>query len=420
MTREEAQQHFWHTCARDMCKQALEQVDQYYRQHRDRLAEELAATFVDFFRQVRQMQDARQKKIVSYLCCSMLYIALLQEKPVWRLDAYDKNGYNDEQECSLRFDTSWLFSPLYQTCRKLEQERKKYAGKINPCYVDTIKRRQAFAYLPYMILTARQALKQAVFSEEFSAINKESRVNIWVGEYKDLSETVYCYDVTVKDSANIKRWLEKKIEDSYFGTVLTDLDLSYGDYEGNTLSYARLNRCLLKQVNLSDTLLFGSDFSQCVINGSDFSYSQMNGAIFDDAIIKGTTFQQSCGSQTDLYHEEGTEEEMLIDILAGASFHHTQIIETDFSYSDLTGADFSGAKLEQVSFRDSSLDKTNFQEAILNGCDFRGADLSHAQLQKAVLINCQFEDADLNDARFPSGCLTSINLDEEQKRQIRS
>lgn len=417
MTREEAQQRFWQSYAQTMCKQALEQVDQYYRQHRDNLAEEFVAAFTNFFRQVRQKQDKGQKGKVSYFCCSMLYTALLRDQPAWRMDAYDKNAYNDEQECSISFDTPWLFDPLQECCRKLDQERRKYAGKINPCYIDSIKRQQAFRYIPYAILCARQALKQAVNSEEFSALHKEERVNFWVGEYKDLSETVYCYDVTVKDSAKIKRWLEKRIEDEYFGSILTDLDLSNGDYEGTTLSYARLTGSILKQVNISDALLYGSEFSKCIIQDGDFSYSQINGAIFDNAIIQGTTFQESDGSQTDLYHGEGTEE-MLIDILAGASFRQSEITQTDFSYSELKEADFTDAKLEQVSFAYAYLAEVNFQNAVLVGCDFSGADLSSAKMQNAVFTDCKFNEADLQNTCFSSGSLKEICLDELQKQQI--
>lgn len=418
MTREEVQQHFWQTYARDMCKHALKQVDQYYRQHKEELAKEFAESFIAFCRYLQQQQIAGEKREVGLICCSMLYTALLQEQQVWRFDAYDKTSYLDEQECSLKFDTSWLFRPLYETCLQLEQERKKYAGKISSSYIDTIKRRQAYYYLPYAVLIARQALKEAVWSEAFSAIKKEPIVEIRLGEYHDGSERVYCHDVTPKDSAKIKRWLEKKLRKSYFCIALTGLDLSDGDYSGITLSYTRMSNTLLHHVNLSDTLLYGTELRQCSIDGSDFSYSQISGAIFDHAIIHHTTFQHSYGSATDLYQEEGTEDEMRIDILIGASFCESQIKESNLSYSELEKVDFRGATLSDVSFRYSNLEGAIFKDAILTYCDFRGANLSRAQFPNTLLTDCQFEEANLHDASFSADYANHADFSEIQKQQI--
>lgn len=413
MTREEAKQHFWQTYAQGMCKEALRQVDQYYRQHKEYLAKEFAASFIAFCRYLRQQQEAGRKEKVGLICCSMLYTALLREEQIWRFDAYDKTEYLDEQECSQRFDTPWLFRPLYEACLQMEQERKKYAGKISSSYIDTIKRRQMYGYIPYAILLARQALKQAVCSEEFAGINKEAILEVRVGEYHDLSERVYCYDVTPNDNAATKRWLEKKLRKSYFCIALTDFDLSGGDYSDITLSYTRMSRSRLHRVNLSEALLYGTDFSQCSIADSDFSYGNISGAIFDHATIQQSTFQECYGSETDLYQEEGTEDEMLVDILPGVSFRESKIERSDFSCAELKNADFSGATICNVSFQDSNLEGAIFKDATLEQCDFYGTDLRQAQFQDAVVTGCQFEEADLENASFSDSAFSEV-----QKRQI--
>ncbi len=417
MTREEAQQHFWQTCAREMCRQALQMTDQYYRQHKDRLADEFAQVFSEFCRKIRRFQNSGRKGKIGTICCSMLYTALMQEQPAWRLDAYDDNYYFDEQECAAYFNTPWLYTPLYETCRHLQQMSKKYAGKINPGYIDSIKRRQAFKYIPYPVLVARQGLKQAVQSPEFAAIDKEETVNIRLGEYHDISEVIYCYDVSRKNNAEIRKWLEKK-HDDYFCRVLTDLDLSSGDYSGITLSYSRLTKSILRQVNLQDTVLYGTDFSLCVIEDSNFSASLLHGAIFDGAVISRTTLEDSYASQTDL-HDEDSEDQMLIDILAGASFCGSRLTEVNLSYCDLDNTDFTGATLNSVSFRYSSAAGINFQDAVLTGCDFRGTDLRDAQFQNTIITNCQFEGAYLENTCFSAGIdLDNTGLNDEQKAEV--
>jgi uncharacterized protein YjbI with pentapeptide repeats len=371
---------------------------------------------IEFFQSIRVLQEKGIKQNVNYIFCSFLYSALLQEQPVWRFDAYDENHYFDEAECTGNFDTPWLFKELREACKDLDLVRRKYAGKINSAYVDIIKRQQAYCYMVFPTLIMRQALKDAVQSAEFARLGKGNLVEFRIGEYRDISEVVSSYVDSKQDSAKMKAWLEKKFDDKYFCSCLTDLDLSYGDYSACNLSYARLTKSMLRKVNLMEALLYGADFSHCLIEDSNFNECDLNGAYFNKAVIKRTNFRRCWGEATMLH--EDPDSEYLTDLFPSATFCNGNLEEVDFFCASLEHTDFTNAVLSKVSFRRGSLEGAKFNNVVLNDCDFSDADLSGASFGGAVVSNCKFDGAELRATEFPQEVDHAMFTDEQRQQII--
>jgi len=388
MTSEQAIKQFWETYAEARCRQAFVQTEDYYHKHKEQLVAEMAQQIIAFLRHIKMQQEIGAKASISYIFCSFLYSAFMQSRPIWRWDAYDKSHYLDEQECTGYFDTPWLFAELNAAYAELDQERRKYVGKINVAYLDIIKRQQAYYYSIYPTVVIRQALKEVVKSEEFAAIQKGETVEFRLGEYHDVTEVVYSHKERKQDSAKIKAWLEKKFDDKYFTTCLTDLELSNGDYSLCNLSYARLTNSTLKHVNLQESLLYGTDFSHCCIEDSDFSHSWMSGASFTEVSMKRTRFYHCMASETAEYDD--SEQHILVDLFSETSFCKGQLTDVEFFYASLDQADFTGATLHQVSFASCSLIGACFKNTILMDCDFTNADATEATFLGATLTRCKF------------------------------
>lgn len=70
-------------------------------------------------------------------------------------------------------------------------------------------------------------------------------VEVRVGEYLDISESVYRKDSDPTDETEIRKWLAERIEGAYGYGALERLDLAGGDYSEMDFRYSAFARALL-------------------------------------------------------------------------------------------------------------------------------------------------------------------------------
>jgi len=72
-------------------------------------------------------------------------------------------------------------------------------------------------------------MPQSVKLDEYNDLDRKQVVNIYVGDYRADNVIVYKEDTRIKNSGDIKSWLEGKYENAYESEVLKDIEMSNGE-----------------------------------------------------------------------------------------------------------------------------------------------------------------------------------------------
>jgi uncharacterized protein YjbI with pentapeptide repeats len=373
MNSEEAWSHFMDNYALEYSRQKIMELERCFSEQFDNYIAEFLESFREICRNIQTMQRHNQKGKIACITYSMLRTAIVNRKPVYLIEAFNKDWYLDFVECQARYRAEWAFGYLQQLETELEAKLKLYLGQINSARLQSYLLQEAAKYHQYVIRLARYAIDQAVRLPEFQTIARGEQFAVRVGEYLDASAIVYKEDRSLKDLDAVKAWFDEKKDLAAAYGILNGLDLAGGDYWGIDLQYTDLR---------------GSDLSR-----SYLPYSALTGA----------KFNRSSLMESDL--------------------SSAWIFEADFSEADLRGADLSGvvgaAGIEaEEEWLVPGYRPVNFQRANLKNVSFKAAKLRGALFNGANLTNVNFEGADLEGAVFAKENNERINLDEAQRQRI--
>ncbi|MBE1555942.1 pentapeptide repeat-containing protein [Sporosarcina limicola] len=357
MHREEVLQHFLENEVEKRRIENLLALEHFFQTSKDELAEEFKQSFKKICFSIKEQQTQMSKAPLGHITFSMLRTELLEGNHTYIIEGTDEAWFFDLQPFLATYDASWAFRFLDQLITELNERSKTFTGVITQSDIERIKLKEAKHYHQYIISLARYALPASIICPEYQALEKELTVEIRVGEYMDVSEVVYIEDHTVKDSEEVKAWLNEKLDDEYPYEVFSDLNLSLGNYESmdlryaffqkSNVSYSRMRHCMLVGANLKACQLVESDLSFSLIYEADFSYSQLQGAIFRQA--------EGASGLPDLTHWE---------------------------MPGYLPVRFVGANLEGADFQQANLQGACFVEATIKGVDFTGANLTGAMFSK--------------------------------------
>ncbi|MFG2524581.1 pentapeptide repeat-containing protein [Streptomyces sp. NPDC048527] len=112
----------------------------------------------------------------------------------------------------------------------------------------------------------------------------------------------------------------------------------------------------------------------------------------------------------------------------GARFEGAELEGVSMKAAILEYSNFSGARLREVDFFDATLIYSNFTGAVTRGVDLRQVKLSDVIFENAVLVyanlsgskifGARFNNAEMKHAKLELRQLDSINLDDDQIREI--
>ncbi len=357
----------------EICQRKIMELERYYKDHRD----DFIPGFLESFRQIClkiiTMQLNNEKDKIGYLTYSMLRTAILRKKPVYLIEATNKERFLDRKECWSEYDPGWAFRFLDELEIELEEKRKLYFGRISRADIERLKLQEASKYHQYVIGFLRYALPQAALLSEFQEIDKEEQLEVRTGEYLEPGEVVFKVDRQIKDPRLIKAFLEDENEKLHEYETYINLNLAQGNYWGINLRY-------------------------CDLRGSDFSNSQMQ-----HSVLTGTKLNRA--------------------LLQGTDLSESLIYEADFGESNLKGANFYRAEgpfglYDADKWKAPGYFGVNFQGANLEGANFKNANLRGANFTGANLKDVNFEGANLEKAMFSKENMELLNLDEIQNESI--
>ena len=418
MNRKEALEHFKKEYTLSYYTKMRKNIDKYVDEHRSELTEAFVENFRELCIKIKAMQDEGRKSKIGYIVYFYDIHNLQKESRDYTVKAYGEEWFlEDEEECKIKYNAGWLFDFLDSTYSELVEISKKYMDKIKASDLDKVWKGGVALCSANLLQFAKKAIKEAVKIDEFKSIEKEEVLEIRLGEEKGYNEVIYKIDTSVKDSKKVKEWLESG-EDDYIYSILQNLDLSGGNYQGIACHFSDFSGSNLSNSNFESANMLGSTFIKSIINGVNFKKAKLSEGDFSDTILEDSDFQESVINRA---------------VLTKAQFINCNLNKTEFSDSDLsyctfkncilTNSIFSFSNLENVDFSGNNLKKAEFIDVKLTGADLSNADLTEVVFVGIDFTTFKFDNAIFSNNRIKvikvySKDIHQLNLSEEQLKEV--
>ena len=364
------------------------------------------------------MQDEGKKGKIAYITYSFTIDNLQKESRDYEVQAFGTEWFLEEgEECKISYNVGWIYAFLDSTYDKLLEISKKYIGKINGADLDQVWKDGIILCDVRLLNFAKKAIKEAIKIEEFKAIDKEEVLEIRLGQKKGYNEIIHKLDTRVKDSKEIKRWLESG-EESYSYSILQNLDLSGGNYKGITCHCSDFSGSNLSNSSFEGASLLESVFAKSIIKGVNFKKASLSGTDFTDTIIEKSNFQESYMSRSVVTRAQ------LIDCnldktklynadFSCCSFKNCRLTKTGFARANLENADLSGNNLKEAVFIRTKLTGADLSNTDLTGAEFIGIDFTTFKFDNAIFANNK-----VKRIKVYENDLHRFNLSEEQLKEV--
>lgn len=169
------------------------EIDEVYNEQQSQIDEALAAAFKQLLQQADTLHQQGKKGKVRYIYLSYLRTSIMEERIMYRLDAYDSNWYLDPIECTTQWEPSFIFNPLFRRMKALDQVKKQYARKITAMDLEQMMQIEAIKYHGLALEMLKSRLPFILDQLEITSIMDESGLTIAAGEYRDETELLYEY-----------------------------------------------------------------------------------------------------------------------------------------------------------------------------------------------------------------------------------
>lgn len=333
----------------------VEALEDFFQNSLKELSSEFSNAFQQICIQLQKQQFTQMKGPIANITFSMLRTEMLDGKYLYLVEGTDEEWFFDMKPLLSTYDASWAFQYLDQLIEELILYSKTFMGAITQADIELIKLQEAVHFHQYVISLARYALPDLIRSPEYLAIERDSAVEIRVGEYMDINEVVYAEDYSIRDVEEIKAWLDQKLEEEYPYEVFSHLNLSSANYESLDLRYAFFQKTNLSYCQLRNSLLTGGNFKESQLVEADLSFSEIQEADFRYSQLQGANFQQVQGARGLPSRENG---------------QYPGYFPVRFTGANLEGANFELANLQGACFIDAKLQNVQFAGANLEGAVF--------------------------------------------------
>lgn len=308
-------------------------LDDYVKKHFEQLVRQFVDCFSAYCDKIYQMQQEGIKGAIAYVHFSVLRTNILLKKHELRLDAYDERWYMDPVECSGCYPVGEIYSYLEKYGNIVDDLQRKSNGKVSLAEAQKKIFNESNIYLFYVAELIRIGMRNILQTEAYQRIDRAPCFAVCIGGFMDRFDILYKEDHTVKDSKEVKRYLQSKKQTLFSHEILENLDLSNGNFEGLEFQY--------------------SSFAGCDFTKSSWNKSRLVFSNFQNVILKDTKMEKM------------------------------KIFDTDFSGATLEHVNFAGAKLKHLSFVGAKLLQVDFSGALL---------VEEINLQDAQIVDCKFPE----------------------------
>ncbi|KQO01095.1 pentapeptide repeat-containing protein [Paenibacillus sp. Leaf72] len=344
---------------------ALLALEEYFQQHKESLAAAFISDFKSLCRSLSERQATGEIGKIGYITHSILRSEWLTGGFIYLTEVMNKDWFLDRNVWQTFYSTPWVLPFLNGYLNELDRARKSFDARITIAELDAWSLKEITHFHTYVIALLRFAFVHFNSTDwpELQALEKEDIFEIRIGEYLDVSESVYKKNNKPYSENEFRMRLEESEEDAVYcyedygylqlrEMELEGLDFRNSSFEGCDFSNSRLNRCILLGTQWRNSILQGVDLTFSAIQGANFSFASMN-----EACLIGVN-----GSE---------------GLLDQSEWKMPGFTAVNFTGASLRGTDFSRAKLKGAIFREADLTGANFTFADLTDADFTGANLTN-------------------------------------------
>jgi hypothetical protein len=143
--------------------------------------------------EAKQQQAASRKGLAAYLCISFLRTNILDEHWQYRLDLYDEKFYLDRSECTVDWDSDFIWKYLKARLSQLNTvvHTGMYANKVRERHIEQVKVVMAEQYHKMGMICTKRIIEDAIKVPEYRELPKVENFQIVMGEYRDQNMLIY-------------------------------------------------------------------------------------------------------------------------------------------------------------------------------------------------------------------------------------
>jgi len=339
-----------------------------FHEQKDSMSERYIKVFKQAFLEVRKFTEHYGKEIAK-VSFTLLRSNLLYEKMLFDVHVYDKDWYVNDYIKTGEIDVTDFFLELIDARTHLQQEEKKFVGKINISDVDNAISLHFNFFNAFFRKMFQYILIDLIESDEYASIQKSDIFDIYTGELYGEPFTLHR---EVKNNTDLSRLIYKADEDRYCRNYdLRGNDFTVKDMSGYDFRYTDFRECCLKQADWTNSALAGAIFKGC----------DMPGAILRNTVLSEANFQNADLREVDLSGAASTE---------GVFEGYNSIAPCNLPLN-LRGADMSEAVIERAIFLG-----TDFTEAKLDGVSFAGTNMFRCKFTSAQISKLNLSDDQLS------------------------
>jgi uncharacterized protein YjbI with pentapeptide repeats len=149
---------------------------------------------------------------------------------------------------------------------------------------------------------------------------------------------------------------------------------------------SKLQRAILREVDLSE-----ADLAESNLSGADLTGANMNGADLVGANLSNATLSDAHLIGAALISADLSSAKLFLANLERANLGYATLTQADFNGAHLKGATLNGATLRGTSFAYADLEDVDMTEADLEGATFQDAKLGGASLREANVAHLSFD-----------------------------
>ena len=246
------------------------------------IAQQVKDVFTGLFNTIADIQEDND---IGRITISLLRITAFEDRPLAKIEVYDKDEITGKLIYNTYMDISFIFSEWenYKLSLATLAEKKGVRLYINDTCIRFLMEEKLTDMTAYLYSLLKYMLIDADEYEGYNLMNTIPGFMITVGEYMDWQNVLYA-QIPAQNLENIDKDMPTmfmRIEnENYYG-----LNISNVDFRKSKFINCKFNNCVFENVNLNDTL-----FKKCQFRHVEMKSGTMYGAVLKSCVRINTDF----------------------------------------------------------------------------------------------------------------------------------
>jgi uncharacterized protein YjbI with pentapeptide repeats len=340
----------------------MKMLYQFCRENMEQLCKKLNDEFQQL---IENTKDAQKKKTERNIFCinfSVLRTLYLQRDGKVRISAFDERFYLDTEAIWTEWDASILFQYLWDLEDNLYQSLSDFKGILTS---NDLKYIMLTEYVPYLIQCLTEIIRYGIrkgYLYGFKELSVTEDFNISVGEYRGSFDEVYISKKLWNHNSELLELLEnyKENHTQFYSRKYENMIMTNNQLERINFTKSSFYKINMSGSNLEEAYLLKTSFIDCILKNISWKRALLFDTDFSGSDLSEGDFTNSMASVT----EPGVFNRNIFSLI-GADFSKANLSKTDFSRSNFSGADFRNAIFNQTKFTGARLHGARFKKEIL-------------------------------------------------------